>query len=218
MNNRYSNSQVAGIIIAVSSLMSVVLMAHHPTAAAHEVSAQVVEIAGESRLNGVVHGSLVVFLILNLFAFTLYSIGRGLHKLAVLMALCAYVISTFLMIFAALVNGVIYPGFLQEAMHHDPSLLEYTPLLRIFSWNINQTLANTSVASSSCAMILWSLNLIRSSLPQKLVGLIGILIGLVAVILVLGGWQKLDLTGMTSVIFMQVVWYLGVAYLLLRET
>ena len=217
MHNRFSNQQIAGAMIALSSVMSIILMAHHPTTGAHEIAGQVAEIANEARINRFVHGGLIGLLFLNLSAFTIYAMTRGVNNLAVLIALFAYIIGTLLMTGAALVNGFIYPEFLQQTARYHPDLLQYTPLFRSFSWNINQVLADTSVVAISAAMILWSINLFQSHAVQKLIALVGIVVGVVITSLMLSGWLRLDLMGMTAVVVSQTIWNLGIAYLLILK-
>lgn len=214
MNSRFTHAQIAGIVIATSSLISMVLITHHPTISAQELSMQVTESAIESQLNGIVHGGLIGLLITNLLAFTVYSTLRGLTKLLVLSALITYFICTIFMTIAALVNGFIFPGFLHEVALHQQDLLQYTPLIRVFSWNINQALANTSVVGTSIAIVFWSINLIHSNWLQKSVALGGILVGAAIIVLLLSGLLHLDLSGMTLVVTTQSLWSIALAYLL----
>lgn len=217
MTSNYSNNQIAGFVIAVSSILSIAIIAHHPTINASEISSQVTEVMAEMKLNNMVHGSLIGLLFLNLSAFTIYSTMRGLQNLLVVLALLAYLMSTIMMAGAALMNGFIFPSFLQNVAQNHQHLLELTPLIKIFSWNVNQTLANTSVIATSCAIALWSLNLIHSNLVQRVIALIGLGVGVTITILMLGGWLALDLTGMTWVVVAQSIWNLGIAYLLMSK-
>jgi len=217
MTSNYSNNQIAGFVIAVSSILSIAIIAHHPTINAREISSQVTEVVAEMKLNNMVHGSLIGLLFLNLSAFTIYSTMRGLQNLLVVLALLAYLMSTIMMTGAALMNGFIFPTFLQNVAQNHQHLLELTPLIKIFSWNVNQTLANTSVIATSCAIALWSLNLIHSNLVQRVIALIGLGVGVTITILMLGGWLALDLTGMTWVVVAQSIWNLGIAYLLMSK-
>ena len=215
MNSRFSNNQIAGMVIAVSSILSIVIMTHHPTINASEISSQVTEMVAEMNLNKMVHGSLIGLLFLNFSAFTIYSISRGLQNLLVVLALFAYLMSTIMMTGAALMNGFIFPTFLQNIAQSHQHLLEITPLINVFSWNVNQALANTSVVATSFAITLWSLNLFTANLIQKLIAVIGLIIGSSITILMLGGWLTLDLTGMTLVVIAQSIWNIGIAYLLI---
>ncbi|MFT6268649.1 MAG: hypothetical protein ACJAVV_001464 [Alphaproteobacteria bacterium] len=217
MNRIYSNTQIAGIIIVFSSILSITLMTHHPTISANDISTQVTETISEVKLNKIVHGGLISLLILNFAAFTIYSISRGIQNLLVLIALLAYAMSTVMMTGAALINGFVFPSFLQDIAQDHQHLLEFTPLIKVFSWNINQTFASASVVATSCAISLWSLNLFHANLFQKLVAIMGLSVGIAITVLMLGGWLELDLMGMTAVVLVQSVWNMGIAYLLISK-
>lgn len=193
-------------------------MAQHPTINTTEITSQVVETVSEMKRNKMVHGGLVALLILHLSAFTIYSISRGLQNLLVLMALLTYIMSIIMMSGAALINGFIFPNFLQDIAVNNQHLLELSPLINTYSWNFNQTLSSASVVATSCAITLWSLNLFHSNLRQNLLAVIGLGIGVAIAILMLGGWLALDLIGMTSVVIAQSLWNMGLAYLLISKS
>ncbi|TDF38398.1 hypothetical protein EYS14_12005 [Alteromonadaceae bacterium M269] len=218
MNSLPFNNKVAAFTTVASTILSIALIINHPTIGNHELSRQVAENAHEMGINNLVHGGLIGLLMANCLAFAIYSSLRGLSNISVLSALTLYIISTILMTLAALVNGFIYPNFLQEVATHQSELLTYTPLFRAFSWNINQALANTSVIGTSLSIAFWSLNLLQSQQLQKIVAVFGLIIGLTISISIISGWLTLNLFGMTLVVCIQGIWNLAIAYLLLSKT
>lgn len=211
---KFTNAQISGIILAISSTLSFAVILHHPTISAHELSLQVAENANEMTINGLVHGGLIGCLLVNLLAFTLYSNHRGMANISVLAAFLMYSSSALLMIIAALINGFVYPQFLQQIACCQPDLLEYTPLIKTFSWNVNQTLASASVIGTAIATACWSINLLRSFGIQKLVALCGLTMGSGVSVAIVTGWLTLNLFGMTIVVCVLGMWNVALAYLL----
>jgi hypothetical protein len=189
-------------------------MANHPTISASELTGQVTESLKEIQTNGLVHGGLIIGLILNLLAFNIYSASRRTSSLAVKTAMVTYLFSTLFMAIAALMNGFIFPAFLNDIATNQSDLLQYTPIIKTYSWNINQTLAGASVLGTSAAIILWSIDLLNTNLMQKLVAILGVFIGLIICLSMLSGQLHLGLEGMAYVVFAQNLWYIAFACLL----
>jgi hypothetical protein len=214
MTFNLANKQTAAILLVFTSCVIIFLMAHHPTIIATDLSGQLTENHREIQINGFVHGGLVVAIILNLLAFTIYSASRSTSSLAVKTGLITYSFSALLMAIAALMNGFIFPAFLDDISTYQPELLQFTPVIRVYSWNINQALANTSVIGSSAAIVFWSINLFSTRLLQKVVAIMGVLIGLAICVSIVSGGLHLDIKGMAFVVFAHSLWNLALAYLL----
>lgn len=214
MTFNLANKQTAAALLVFTSCISIFLMAHHPTTIATDLSGQLTENHREIQINGLVHGSLVVAIIINLLAFTIYSASRNKASLAVKTALITYSFSALLMVIAALMNGFIFPAFLDDIATYQPELLQFTPVIKVYSWNVNQVLANASVIGSSAAIVCWSINLLSTRLSQKIVAVMGISIGSAICVSIVSGSLHLDIKGMAFVVFAHSLWNLALAYLL----
>lgn len=215
INNK--NLKWAGIIIAVSTLTSLFMMMHHPTVTTKGMAGQVAEVQNESFLNHAVHGSLILFVMLTLAAFSIYSYHRGKNHLAVSIAHLFYFVGSMAMVAAALINGFVYPDFLQGYGSASSQELVQLPMFKSLLWSANQILAKFGVITMSVAILFWSIDLWRDKGIVKIVAVIGIVIGLGCSVAIILGVLTLNVTGMTQIVMSQGVWNLAIAYLMIRS-
>jgi hypothetical protein len=212
-----NNLKWAGVIIAVSTLLSLFMMMHHPTVASKDIVAQVTEVQHESFLNNAVHGSLILFVLLTLTAFSIYSNHRGKKFLTISIAHLFYFLGSIAMVAAALINGFIYPDFLQGYGSASPQELAQLPMFKSLLWSANQTLGKLGVITISIAIFFWSINLWRDEGIVKVVAVVGMVIGLYCSMAIILGFLTLNLAGMTQVVIIQGSWNLAMAYLMIRS-
>src|SRR5262245_692317 len=60
-------ARTAGIVLVATTLLSILMMAHHPSAATHDPASLAADIAGSATLSRVVHGSLIAMIGLELY-------------------------------------------------------------------------------------------------------------------------------------------------------
>ncbi len=221
IDSKYSlndnNLKWAGIIIAVSTLTSLFMMMHHPTVTASGMAAQVAEVQHESFVNNIVHGSLILFVLLTLASFSIFSRHRGQKYLTVTIAHLFYFIGSMAMVAAALINGFVYPDFLHGYSAASSQELAQLPMFKSLLWSANQTLGKLGVITMSVAILFWSINLWRDEGIVKLVAVIGMVIGLGCSTAIIVGVLTLNVAGMTQVVMLQGIWNLAIAYLMIRS-
>jgi len=211
------NLKWPGIIIAISTLTSLFMMMHHPTVTAPGMAAQVAEVKHESVLNNIVHGALILFVLMTLAAFSIYSNHRDKKHLTVAVAHLFYFIGSIAMVTAALINGFVYPDFLLGYSTASPQELAQLPMFKSLLWSANQTFGKLGVITMSVAILFWSINLSRDKGIVKLVAGIGMVIGLGCSSAIIMGVLTLNVAGMTQVVMLQGIWNLAVAYLMIRS-
>ncbi|NQZ21586.1 MAG: hypothetical protein HRT53_05955 [Colwellia sp.] len=211
------NLKWAGIIIAASTLLSLFMMMHHPTVTTTGMAAQVAEVQHESLVNNIVHGSLILFVLMTLAAFSIYSNHRGKKHLAVAIAHLFYFVGSLAMVAAALINGYVYPDFLLEYRTASAQELAQLPMFKSLLWSTNQTLAKLGVITMSVAILFWSIDLLRDKGIVKIVAVLGMIIGLGCSVAIIVGVLTLNVAGMTQIVMLQGLWNLAIAYLMIRS-
>jgi hypothetical protein len=211
------NLKWAGIIIAISTLTSLFMMMHHPTVTTKGMAGQVAEVQHESLLNNAVHGSLILFVMLTLAAFSIFSNHRGKKHLAVSIAHLFYFVGSLSMVAAALINGFVYPDFLHGFSAASSQELVQLPMFKSLLWSANQTLGKLGVITMSVAIFFWSIDLWRDEGMVKVAAAVGMIIGIGCSAAIIFGVITLNVTGMTQIVMLQGIWNLAIAYLMIRS-
>ncbi|HEY6893909.1 MAG TPA: hypothetical protein VI258_07065 [Rhodanobacteraceae bacterium] len=207
-------ARIAGGVLVAATLLSILMMAHHPTASTHDAASLAADIAGSATLSRVVHGVLIALIASELYAFVVFAGRLATGRSAARAGLVAYAIGTGAMIGAALISGfvvsslgVYYAGVADPAPFVDFARLSMTG---------NQALAKLGVVATSIAIVLWAIALLHDSKRARWLAIVGFATGLVPAIALLGGWIRLDVNGMLAVVLAQAIWNLAAGAELLR--
>jgi hypothetical protein len=205
-----------GILLVAATLLEIAAMAHHPSVTSPDVAQAIEQIARMSAVSGWVHGLLIGLLLAVLYVFTEFSWRRGMAFPLVRFGLIAYLIGVLAMIGAAMMSGFVITKVAALAPHATAAELQSSGLLLILCSVLNQTFANLGVVLMSAGVVLWSIDLLRSPGLVRLLGILGLLIGVLPAAALAAGALRLDVPGMTLVALLQSVWNLGVGVLLIR--
>ncbi len=166
--------RVAGGVLAAASVLSIVVMAHHPTGPGH------------STLNELVHGSMMALVVLIAAGYARHAAQRGLRRFSILAALLAYGAGAVANLLAATINGFAAPAAFEAGISRD--------VLRLY-WELNQALANAGVYATSFAFLIWGLDLMRERGLRRLVGVLGLAAGAIPVALLASGALSMNVSG-----------------------
>ncbi len=211
-DERSDEVRIAGIVLVATTLLSILMMAHHPSASTHEPASLAADIAGTATLSRVVHGVLIAIIGAELWAFIVFSarLGRGFARAATV----AYGIGTGAMIGAALISGFVVSGLgVYYAGAPDPA--PFAELARACMAG-NQALAKLGVVAMSAAIVLWSLALLRDPARERWIAVVGFVTGLAPAIALFAGAIRLDVHGMLLVVVAQAIWNLAAGTALIR--
>jgi hypothetical protein len=211
-----ASGRVAGALIAAASLLSVVLMAHHPSVATPNIADAVAELARQATLTRQVHGGLIVLLGVLGLGFIELSRRLGIDRRTVQGALVAYAVGSGAMIGAALISGFIVPGLGVTYVAAPAADLEPLRYVLVLCRLGNRTLAGFAVSAMSAAILLWSIELLRAPRAAPIAGCLGVLVAVGPVALLAFGAMTLDVGGMTLVVVAQALWSLAVSVPLMR--
>src|SRR2546428_1093623 len=99
----------AGLSIGLGSVLSVALMAHHPSISAGETAEFIAKMTQLAALAGFVHGGLIVMMFFVLFGVVGFAGRLGWHLPRVPARLMAYAIGALSLVGGRPVNGVLVP-------------------------------------------------------------------------------------------------------------
>ncbi len=206
----------AGLSIGLGSVLSVALMAHHPSISAGETAEFIAKMTQLAALAGFVHGGLIVMMFFVLFGFVGFAGRLGWHLARVRAGMMAYAIGALSMMGAALVNGFMVPALARSYAGKPVGEMEIFGHLLRLCHEANQALAGTGVVAMSIAAMSWSLVMVGEAGSARVIGGLGLAMGSLAVVGLLSGHLHLNLHGMGAVVVAQAVWSVGVAAWLLR--
>ncbi|HSS06115.1 MAG TPA: hypothetical protein VLK83_03150 [Rhodanobacteraceae bacterium] len=210
-----ANARIAGIVLVAATLLSILMMAHHPSVGAHDAAAAVAEMSAKADLSRIVHGVLIALIGAEFFAFLVLCDRLGAGRNVVRAGLVAYAIGTGAMIGAALISGFVISAL---ASHYDglsaADAATFVDLSRL-SMAGNQALAKLGVLAMSAAIIAWSIALLRDR-TNRWLAVVGFIAGAAPAVALLAGAIRLDVVGMTIVVLCQAVWNVFAGVQLIR--
>ena len=168
---------VSCLVVAAGSVLSVALMAHHPTTGAADVASALLEIAREARQTRLVHGGLIALMLLVFHGLVTFARALGWHLARVRAGTLAYGLGVVLHTLAALTNGFVVPALAERNSGRTETELEALRPLLAQAHVANQALAMTAVVAMSAAIFVWSCALLGRGRFALVLGLFGLLMG-----------------------------------------
>lgn len=212
----HASKRSAGLLIGVGSLLLIVLMAAHPFVHVHDTPGVVAELARISVRNGIVHGGLLLVMSTVFVGFLGLCSQLGWTLQRVRAGAVFYALGLVCMIAAALVNGFVVPGLAAGyAGRPDAELQALKPILH-FAVQANQTAAKAGSIALSIAIVAWSSVLWRRGVAARWIGILGLIVGVLALTGLLSGHLHLDVHGMGAFVFATSLWNACVAVWLMR--
>lgn len=182
-----ANDRVAGGLLAVASLVSMLVMAHHPSDAHQLATGQLV------------HGAMIAIVGLTALGLVQFARRLGLDRLTVLAGLIAYGIGVFGDIGAATINGFVVTNLVAHRVDDHA--------MYALAWEANQALARLGVVATGVGFVLWSVALVtRTGLPGRVLGGLGIVAGVVPAVLLMSGLMTMHLHGAILIYGGQALW------------
>lgn len=210
-----SSSPVGGIVLIISSLLSVAAMAHHPSVTAPDIGAALQQLKAMEGLSGWVHGILIALMLVNFYVLVEFCLERGITRPLVRAGLIAYAAGVVAMIGAASVSGWITPKVAWLVANPTDRDLHVMSLLINFSGTLNRTMADVGAVAMSAGIFFWSLGLMHNAGAPRLVGLLGLLVGILPAAGLVLGLFHLNVQGMMAVVALQGLWMIALGVLLI---
>jgi len=207
-------ARIAGIVLVATTLLSILTMAHHPTATTHEPASLAADVASTAMLSRVVHGALIAMIGLELYAFVVFAGRIAPGRSAARAGIVAYAIGAGAMMGAALISGFVMSnlaGYYANAADPAP----FVDFARL-AMTGNQALAQLGVVAMSAAIVLWAIALLHDRARGRWLAIVGFVAGLAPAIALLAGAIRLDVHGMLLVVVAQAIWNLAAGAGLIR--
>jgi hypothetical protein len=207
-------ARTAGIVLIAASLLSILLMAHHPTPGTHDSASLAAAIAAKADLSRFVHGGLITLIGIELFALGVFCSAIGSDRSAVRAGFVAYAIGAAAMMGAALISGFVVSD-LADHYASAPDADAFAALAQL-AWAGNQALAKLGVVAMSLATALWAIAFLQAR-RALWVAIVGLVAGVVPVAALVLGLIRLDVTGMLLIVVAWTAWNLAAGIYLVRQ-
>ncbi|MBO9714984.1 hypothetical protein [Sphingomonas sp.] len=178
---------LAGRVLTGSALLSVLVMAHHPTSM-------------HSGIGGPVHAAMILLIGLSTYGLLHIALRRGIGRPAMLAGAIAWGVALLGDIGAATINGFAVPALASRLPTVGPDVFA-------LAWEFNQALARLGVVATGVAFLLWGHGLLHwQGWPAKALGALGLAAGLVPVALLLAGAVRMNVAGAILVYALESAW------------
>lgn len=169
-------NRAAGAALALSAMLVVLVMAHHPTGTAQAAT------WGRG-----VHGALMALVVVMLAGFFRFSAMRGLGRFAVALAFAFYAAAAIANLLAAAINGFVVPALFEKGLWDENAAL---------LWTLNQTFAKGAVYATAAAFGLWGADLlVRGRGVDRPLGAVGVAAGALPAALLAAGVLDMHVAG-----------------------
>jgi hypothetical protein len=208
----------AALAIANTTALALAALSHHPvTGRAASVQETLAQIVALQRMDGIVHGALIVMLAMLAAGFVVFSVLLGSRRPTVLLALTAYGLGCCAMVAAMLLDGFVVPQLARQFLAPPAADAELArTVLRAVGITI-QVLTKAGFLSMCAALTAWSHALwtgAKVSRRPRWCAAIGIAAGLLPSIYLLIADVRLTPASLTAIFGMHAVWNLAAAMVL----
>lgn len=182
-----------GSMIAGAAMM-LVTMAFHPDSGDQPALSVAVHALGLASVPIAFYGTWILTLML--------SAGGPLSGLA----LAFQGMSAVAAIAAATASGLVAPDLISRAAALEGGALEIATGVLRYNHAVNQAFARLLVASSSVAIGIWSLEILRTGLLRRAAGILGCTVAVLTLLALLSGHVTMDVHGFGAIVLAQAVW------------
>ncbi len=207
---------IYGLALIAGSLGMVATMIFHPTG--RDLLGQPDEVARRFEMITVLTHSLALAST-PVVTFGLLGLTRRLSDHA--LAWAAFVVYSFgavAVLCAATLNGLVAPTLTRDILTSEGPSQEMLHLVLDYNLLLNQAFAKVFVVASSFAVVFWSILILRAGTFAKIVGLLGLVIGLVSLAAFFSGHLRLNVHGFGILVFAQAIWNSLLGVLMIKTT
>ena len=199
------NTRLAAVILGACAVLSILVIMHHPVVHARRPSEALAGITHLAPTDRAVHAILIGFILLMLYAFTVYAYENrgkflfGIGALAIFALGCAGVIA------AALIDGFFFPAFSATYAAVAPNLqTNAVPVLTAGAIAI-QILTKFGFYAFASAALLWASELSQRGGASRFAAVVAAAAA-VAEITILAATGTLDPQNLSLIALVQAVW------------
>jgi hypothetical protein len=204
---------IYGSALIAGALAGMMTMAMHPTG--NQLLADVQHMA---PLGVAVHALALAALPVSFFGAIGLSRALGSSSNAALAGLVAYGMAQLAVMIAAVASGLLAPALAVQMVSTTGAEHDVAAALFHYTGAINQAFAKVFVIASSSAILLWSVTILAHGQLARAAGVLGAIVGVLALFAVAIGHLRLDVHGFGAVVLCQGIWMIAVGVLLMRQT
>ena len=199
-----------GWMLAVGAVLTLAFAFIHPQITSRELAGVLREIAAGAAFNGAVHGTLLALSMVLVAGFYGLSRRLGLGRPAVALGMTFYAAGAMAFTGAAVINGFAFATFAGRYGNVAPDQVAAVSAAFNLAGSIAATWAILGAVATSAAIAAWSLALAGKGGAERIIGGLGILLGLATIALVVTGTLMLDVHGFLLLVASQTLWTLAV--------
>jgi hypothetical protein len=211
-----TEAKASGIILIASSLLAMLMIAHHPQATTHAAGQLMAEIADKAAIDRLVHGSLMVLLAIQAWCYSGFCMRLGIAHGMVRAGATAYAMGIVAIFTAATIDGFVVADVGTRYVAGRPEELEAARhLLNLCGISVGE-FTSVAVVAMSTAFIRWSLALLRAPRVNAWLGVTGLMLGAGPALGLVLGAITMNLHGAIVFLLCQTIWNVAVGITLLR--
>lgn len=108
--NTPESQRGVGAVLALSAIVSVVLLASHPEGSAHDFAGMLKEEAAGRLMDAIVHGGFIAVLAIQLVCYAALSVRLGATRVAVMAGFIFFAVGTGALMGSLTIDGLVVPG------------------------------------------------------------------------------------------------------------
>jgi hypothetical protein len=210
------NNRLAGIMLILGAVASVMTMTFHPTHFSAVASTEAM--TRQIRVLLAVHALGLLSVPVVVFGFVGLTQRIGWERPAALFAVIVYCLSAVAVMFAAIADGLINAALMQKMLSADEAARQPLKAALEYNFQVNQACAKVFVFGASLAIISWSIAIVRVGPFERVIGMGGSFVGVAALAGLLSGHLRMDVHGFGLIILLQAVWIVAVGVSMLRAS
>ena len=187
------------------AVMGLVTMAFHPTGGGHAALALAVHALALAAVPLLFYGGWVLTRRL--------AAGGPVAELA----LAFYGVAAIATLLAATASGFLASDLIARAAELQGEARAAADALLHYNYALNQAFAKVFVAASSVAILLWSMEILRTRLLRRVAGILGCVVAVLTLLALFSGHLRLDVHGFGAVVLAQAIWLILAGAELIRQ-
>lgn len=120
-------------------------------------------------------------------------------------------------VMAATLNGLVAPNLLLRVGSLEGTARETMALLLNYNSSVNQAFARVLVVGSSIAILIWSIEILRTRAFPRAAGAFGCIAAVLILLAVVIARIRLDIHGFGAVVILQSAWYVWIGWQLMGK-
>ena len=211
-----SESVTYGWMLAGGSILASAFAFVHPEITSSELSGVLRQMNSGALFNGWVHGTLIALYLMLVAGFYGLSRQLGLSRPRVALAMVFYAAGVAAMMSAAVINGFALAMFAGRYAQFAPDHAAAIGSSINLAGSISATWAGIGATATSAAIVAWSSAIIGRGGATRVIGGLGILLGIATAALLVTGTLILNVHGFLLLVMTQAIWTVVIGVQLIR--